>query len=86
MIPFARMCVNASKKLHNYMFSTMIKSIMRFFDTSSSGTISFFYFYNIHLKGLVILITDAFYIIVGCCIVSFINTNLLLHMGQDKIC
>ncbi|XP_072936036.1 ATP-binding cassette sub-family C member 4-like [Epargyreus clarus] len=39
VIPFASMCVNASRKLHNFMFSTMIKSIMRFFDTSSSGRI-----------------------------------------------
>ncbi|CAK1599798.1 unnamed protein product [Parnassius mnemosyne] len=38
-IPFAQLCVNASKKLHDLMFSTMIKGIMRFFDTSSSGRI-----------------------------------------------
>ncbi|CAH0722571.1 unnamed protein product, partial [Brenthis ino] len=39
VIPFANLCVNASQKLHDSMFSTMIKGIMRFFDTSSSGRI-----------------------------------------------
>nr|ASU47346.1 ABCC3 [Cnaphalocrocis medinalis] len=39
IVPFVRLIVNASKNLHNYMFSTMIKGIMRFFDTSSSGRI-----------------------------------------------
>lgn len=39
VIPFAELCVTASSRLHNSMFSTMIKGIMRFFDTSSSGRI-----------------------------------------------
>ncbi|CAH2267214.1 jg2942 [Pararge aegeria aegeria] len=39
VIPFANLCVRASQKLHDRMFSTMIKGIMRFFDTSSSGRI-----------------------------------------------
>ncbi|KAM3966456.1 LOW QUALITY PROTEIN: ATP-binding cassette subfamily C member 4-like [Aphomia sociella] len=39
VLPFVSLCVSASKKLHNLMFSTMIKGIMRFFDTSSSGRI-----------------------------------------------
>ncbi|CAH2068593.1 unnamed protein product, partial [Iphiclides podalirius] len=38
-IPFVQLVINASKKLHDMMFSTMIKGIMRFFDTSSSGRI-----------------------------------------------
>ncbi|XP_023934406.1 ATP-binding cassette sub-family C member 4 [Bicyclus anynana] len=36
---FVRLCIRASKKLHDRMFSTLIKGIMRFFDTSSSGRI-----------------------------------------------
>ncbi|KAG6463316.1 hypothetical protein O3G_MSEX013801 [Manduca sexta] len=39
VFPFAELCVSASNNLHNSMFSTMIKGIMRFFDTSSSGRI-----------------------------------------------
>ncbi|XP_041974687.1 ATP-binding cassette sub-family C member 4-like [Aricia agestis] len=39
VFPFATMCVRASQKLHNLMFSTMLRGIMRFFDTSSSGRI-----------------------------------------------
>ncbi|KAL4709197.1 hypothetical protein ACJJTC_008125 [Scirpophaga incertulas] len=39
VFPFVSLCVDASKNLHNFMFSTMIKGIMRFFDTSSSGRI-----------------------------------------------
>ncbi|XP_045760841.1 ATP-binding cassette sub-family C member 4-like [Maniola jurtina] len=39
VIPFANLCVRASQRLHDLMFSTMIKGIMRFFDTSSSGRI-----------------------------------------------
>ncbi|XP_021200213.3 ATP-binding cassette sub-family C member 4 [Helicoverpa armigera] len=39
VFPFAYLCVNASSNLHNTMFSTMLKGIMRFFDTSSSGRI-----------------------------------------------
>ncbi|XP_059049067.1 ATP-binding cassette sub-family C member 4-like [Achroia grisella] len=39
VLPFVRLCVSASKKLHDLMFSTMIKGIMRFFDTSSAGRI-----------------------------------------------
>ncbi|XP_045455242.1 ATP-binding cassette sub-family C member 4-like [Melitaea cinxia] len=39
VIPFAKLCVDASQNLHDNMFSTMIKGIMRFFDTSSSGRI-----------------------------------------------
>ncbi|XP_050359934.1 ATP-binding cassette sub-family C member 4-like isoform X2 [Nymphalis io] len=39
VIPFAKLCVSASQNLHDSMFSTMIKGIMRFFDTSSSGRI-----------------------------------------------
>lgn len=39
VIPYAKLCVSASQKLHDLMFSTMIKGIMRFFDTSSSGMI-----------------------------------------------
>ncbi|XP_068628826.1 ATP-binding cassette subfamily C member 4-like [Battus philenor] len=38
-IPFVQLCINASRRLHNLMFSTMLKGIMRFFDTSSSGRI-----------------------------------------------
>lgn len=47
VIPFAQLCVSASKNLHNAMFSTMIKGIMRFFDTSSSGKLKR-YLYSIH--------------------------------------
>ncbi|XP_013195380.2 ATP-binding cassette sub-family C member 4 isoform X2 [Amyelois transitella] len=39
VLPFVSLCVSASKNLHNRMFSTMTKGIMRFFDTSSSGRI-----------------------------------------------
>ncbi|XP_026764672.2 ATP-binding cassette subfamily C member 4-like [Galleria mellonella] len=39
VLTFVKLCVSASKKLHDVMFSTMIKGIMRFFDTSSSGRI-----------------------------------------------
>ncbi|XP_028160238.1 probable multidrug resistance-associated protein lethal(2)03659 [Ostrinia furnacalis] len=39
IFPFVALIVNASKNLHDFMFSTMIKGIMRFFDTSSSGRI-----------------------------------------------
>ncbi|XP_050673621.1 ATP-binding cassette subfamily C member 4-like [Leptidea sinapis] len=39
VIPFAALCANASRRLHDFMFSTMIKGVMRFFDTSSSGRI-----------------------------------------------
>ncbi|XP_022822572.1 multidrug resistance-associated protein 4-like [Spodoptera litura] len=39
VFPFAYLCVSASAKLHNQMFSTMLRGIMRFFDTSSSGRI-----------------------------------------------
>ncbi|XP_045508072.1 ATP-binding cassette sub-family C member 4-like [Colias croceus] len=39
VIPFAALCANASRTLHDFMFSTMIKGVMRFFDTSSSGRI-----------------------------------------------
>lgn len=39
VFPFARLCVAASSKLHNTMFSTMLRGVMRFFDTSSSGRI-----------------------------------------------
>ncbi|KAJ0181177.1 hypothetical protein K1T71_003262 [Dendrolimus kikuchii] len=39
IFPFTELCVSASNNLHNNMFSTMIKGIMRFFDTSSSGRI-----------------------------------------------
>ncbi|CAH0405949.1 unnamed protein product [Chilo suppressalis] len=39
VFPFVALCIDASKNLHNFMFSTMIKGIMRFFDTSSSGRI-----------------------------------------------
>nr|UEO57357.1 ABCC3 [Conogethes punctiferalis] len=39
VFPFVALIVNASKNLHNFMFSTMIKGVMRFFDTSSSGRI-----------------------------------------------
>ncbi|KAI5634802.1 ABC transporter domain-containing protein [Phthorimaea operculella] len=38
-VPFVNLCCSASKNLHNTMFSNMIKGIMRFFDTSSSGRI-----------------------------------------------
>ncbi|KAJ2946420.1 hypothetical protein O0L34_g12459 [Tuta absoluta] len=38
-VPFVKLCTSASKNLHNTMFSNMIKGIMRFFDTSSSGRI-----------------------------------------------
>ncbi|KPI93322.1 putative multidrug resistance-associated protein lethal(2)03659 [Papilio xuthus] len=38
-IPFVQLCMNASKWLHDTMFSTMLRGIMRFFDTSSSGRI-----------------------------------------------
>ncbi|CAF4884021.1 unnamed protein product [Pieris macdunnoughi] len=37
--PFASLCAKASQRLHDFMFSTMIKGVMRFFDTSSSGRI-----------------------------------------------
>lgn len=39
VFPFVQLCVNASKTLHNNMFSIMLKGVMRFFDTSSSGRI-----------------------------------------------
>ncbi|KAJ8734777.1 hypothetical protein PYW08_014027 [Mythimna loreyi] len=39
VFPFAYLCVSASSKLHNTMFSTMLRGVMRFFDTSSSGRI-----------------------------------------------
>ncbi|XP_026324225.1 multidrug resistance-associated protein 4-like [Hyposmocoma kahamanoa] len=39
IFPFVSLCVSASANLHNRMFSSMIKGIMRFFDTSSSGRI-----------------------------------------------
>lgn len=39
VVPYVAMCVSASKNLHNRMFSTMLRGIMRFFDTSSSGKI-----------------------------------------------
>ncbi|CAH4030827.1 unnamed protein product [Pieris brassicae] len=39
VLPFASLCAKASQRLHNFMFSTMIKGVMRFFDTSSSGRI-----------------------------------------------
>nr|AUO38741.1 ABCC3 protein [Spodoptera frugiperda] len=39
VFPFAYLCVSASAKLHNQMFSTMLRGVMRFFDTSSSGRI-----------------------------------------------
>ncbi|XP_041974693.1 ATP-binding cassette sub-family C member 4-like [Aricia agestis] len=39
VFPFATLCVRASETLHNSMFSTMLKGVMRFFDTSSSGRI-----------------------------------------------
>nr|AJD79132.1 ABCC3 [Pectinophora gossypiella] len=38
-IPFVNLCVTASNNLHNSMFSNMLRGIMRFFDTSSSGRI-----------------------------------------------
>lgn len=51
VFPFAQLCVSASNKLHNNMFATMIKGIMRFFDTSSSGKWLFYLFIlqNLHL-------------------------------------
>ncbi|CAG9107766.1 unnamed protein product [Plutella xylostella] len=39
VFPFAHVCVTASANLHNRMFSTMLRGVMRFFDTSSSGRI-----------------------------------------------
>ncbi|KAL4709187.1 hypothetical protein ACJJTC_008115 [Scirpophaga incertulas] len=39
VFPLVSLSMNASKKLHDFMFSTMIKGVMRFFDTSSSGRI-----------------------------------------------
>ncbi|CAG9575807.1 unnamed protein product [Danaus chrysippus] len=39
VVPFVSLCVSASQKLHDKMFSTLLKGIMRFFDTSSSGRI-----------------------------------------------
>lgn len=40
VLPFTQQCVSASTNLHNTMFSTMLRGIMRFFDTSSSGNSS----------------------------------------------
>ncbi|XP_075985107.1 ATP-binding cassette sub-family C member 4-like [Anticarsia gemmatalis] len=39
VFPFAKFCVSASAKLHNTIFATMLRGVMRFFDTSSSGRI-----------------------------------------------
>ncbi|KAM3966701.1 LOW QUALITY PROTEIN: ATP-binding cassette subfamily C member 4-like [Aphomia sociella] len=39
VLPFVSLCISATKKLHDLMFATMIKGVMRFFDTSSSGRI-----------------------------------------------
>ncbi|KAI8429862.1 hypothetical protein MSG28_000362 [Choristoneura fumiferana] len=39
VLPFVQLCVSSSKKLHDRMFSVMLRGIMRFFDTSSSGRI-----------------------------------------------
>ncbi|XP_026726076.1 multidrug resistance-associated protein 4-like [Trichoplusia ni] len=39
VFPFARLCNTASINLHNNMFSTMLRGVMRFFDTSDSGRI-----------------------------------------------
>lgn len=39
VLPLTTLCVRASQRLHDLMFSTMIKGIMRFFDTSSSGNL-----------------------------------------------
>lgn len=34
---FYKVCMNASKNLHNSMFSNVIQATMRFFDTNASG-------------------------------------------------
>ncbi|XP_048004522.1 ATP-binding cassette sub-family C member 4-like [Leguminivora glycinivorella] len=39
VLPFVQLCIASSRKLHNKMFSVMLRGIMRFFDTSSSGRI-----------------------------------------------
>lgn len=39
VFPFAHLCVSSSNNLHNKMFSNLLRGIMRFFDTSSSGRI-----------------------------------------------
>lgn len=36
---FFKVCMNASKNLHNSMFSNVIQATMRFFDTNASGRI-----------------------------------------------
>ncbi|KAB0798124.1 hypothetical protein PPYR_09117 [Photinus pyralis] len=36
---FFKICINASKNLHNIMFSNVLKAKMRFFDTNPSGRI-----------------------------------------------
>ena len=36
---FFRICMNASKRLHNLMFSNVLQATMRFFDTNPSGRI-----------------------------------------------
>lgn len=35
---FTRMCVNASRKLHDFMFTNFFLTTMRFFNTNPSGT------------------------------------------------
>lgn len=36
---FFKICMNASKRLHNLMFSNILQATMRFFDTNPSGRI-----------------------------------------------
>lgn len=36
---FFKVCMNASRNLHNDMFASMLRGVMRFFDTNSSGRI-----------------------------------------------
>ncbi|XP_017889371.1 multidrug resistance-associated protein 4-like [Ceratina calcarata] len=38
-LTFFKICMNASKNLHNFMFSSLLKAPMLFFDTNSSGRI-----------------------------------------------
>jgi ABC-type bacteriocin/lantibiotic exporter with double-glycine peptidase domain len=42
-ILFCKICMNASKNLHNTMFSSLLKAPMRFFEINPSGMI-----FNVH--------------------------------------
>ncbi|GBP41931.1 hypothetical protein EVAR_31694_1 [Eumeta japonica] len=52
VLPLAHLCVTASKNLHKKMFSTMLRGIMRFFDTSSSAKSPVFGMVTSSLSGI----------------------------------